>query len=152
MTEFKALTSEQLKNLTDDDPGIDFENYSFEEELEKVKGYHVRGYFGILVRIHIEPPVVKTAGGVYLPDSTTDRMHVNTKFTRPVGLALKFSPGVYQDGERYKLTGPLCKPGDWINFQRNDIRAFQYKKMALGWLPDELVLGVVEDPRDIGKL
>lgn len=156
MSEFKSLTGSELEKLFASDAGIDFENYNLDEIIEQYKGCRPSGYYSICIRLHMEPSkdTIKLQNGkeLYIPQTSIDKQRVHNKFTRQVGLVVKFQQGAYEDKDRYKHTGPLCKVGDWVTFSRTDGWAMSYKKMATLWLPEDAIKFVVDDPRDVETL
>jgi len=56
----------------------------------------------------------KTAGGIYIPDSTVDREALATV----CGYVVKVGPLAYKDKEKFGDSDPWCKEGDWVIFGR----------------------------------
>jgi co-chaperonin GroES (HSP10) len=142
-----------LEQMMRDDPGIDLDNFSIEEEIEKYKQVNPSGY-QILVRIYVPDPlkIRKTAGGLILPDSTVDQNNRDAKFTNLVGLVIKFGPGVYKDKNRYEFTGYYCQIGDWVQFPRANGHSFAHNKLSSLYLIEDQILGRVDDPSTISRI
>lgn len=93
-----------------EDIGIDLENFSIEDEIERFKGLvEVRGW-SILVRLFVRPQKV---GGLIMPDSIKQR----DEDSNYRGLVVGVGKAVYQD-PRYAQTGPWCRLGEWVVFPR----------------------------------
>jgi len=137
--------------IYEDDPGIDPKNYNFEELQKIYEGYTPVGW-GIVVRVFKPLKRNKTAGGVILPDSTLSELQQREKFYTFTGLVIKLAQGVYQDLDKYSLTGSYCKPGDWIHFSRSEGRSFAWRGLTSVQIQEDRVLGVVDKPEDLAAL
>src|SRR5258708_1029733 len=113
----------------DDDKGIDFENYSLEEEIKKYEGFEPVN-FHITLRMYVEPVEIQTKGGILLTGTRITKDHDDKKFRNRVGLVVQFGKGVYEDETRYDLCGPLCKIGDWILIPRAEGHSTFYDNMT----------------------
>jgi len=131
--------------------GIDFETYNLQEEIEKYDGYDPCGY-QLLCRIY--KPIIeeKTKGGIILTDTEISKKAQDAQITNFVGLVVKIAKAVYEDKERYSLTGKYCKVGDWVIFKRTYGDTFCYKGLPTITIDEDRILGVVEDPRSISKI
>lgn len=139
MTEFGEISGEAV--------GIDFENYSIEEEIAKYKGEEPTG-FRMLVRIHVPYKMELTKGGIIIPGVVASREHDDDKFRKLVGLVIKLGPDAYKDSVRFP-SGPYCKVGDWIKFPRASGYTFSHKGIPSIYVNDELAYGLNDDPRDV---
>ncbi len=135
----------------DTDPGIDFENYNLDEEIEKYKGAHPQGY-RIIVRLYKPKIETRTKGGIILTTSIINKQNEDHKFMNFVGLVVKMAPGCYADKERYKLTGPYCKVGDWVVVPRPHAHTYNYKGLTTLSISEDYIEQVIDDPRDILRL
>lgn len=140
-----------LDDYTVEDPGIDFETYNLEEEIEKYKGCHPQGY-QVLIRIYKPKLQKKTKGGIIMSSMTLDKQDQDDKFINFVGLVIKIGQGVYKDEERYHLTGPYCKVGDWVMVPRPHAHTYSYKGLTSMTISEDKILQVIDDPRDISRI
>jgi len=136
--------------INTDDPGIDFENYSLEEEIAKYDGVTPQGY-QILVRLFVPKKVTKI-GSILLPESQIEKLNEDAKFTNLTGLVIKFARGVYKDEELYKHTKEYCKVGDWIQFARASGHSFTHNNMSSIYITEHKIFGTVKDPRTISRI
>ena len=82
-----------------------------------------------------------TNSSILLPES--DIQH--DKWRSYIGLVVDLGPAAYK-GERYRYSGPLCKVGDWITFERNEGHKMNYRGIRMQVLPDDCVESIIEDP------
>ena len=130
----------------EDKAQIDFNEYSLEEELEKVKGLGVSGY-KVLLRIYQEKKQAKTASGLWLDPKALTKEAEDAKFRSPVGLVLKIAPGAYKDEKKFKDTAAYCKVGDWVRLPRFSGSSICYDGVDYLDIDDDLIIGTVDDPR-----
>lgn len=155
MTHQKGV--QMIKNIDEvlkDDPGIDFETYSLEEEIAKYSEEKVwvepTGY-QILIRVYV-PKKIKQIGGILLPEESISKLNQDAKFTNLTGLVIKIAPGVYKDQERYTYTGPYCQVGDWVQFARADGHSFAHNGLTSIYIVEDRILGKIGDPRTITRI
>jgi len=131
--------------------GIDFENFNLQEEIAKYEGYEPMGY-QLLCRIY--KPIIekKTKGGIFLTDTEVSKKAQDAQITNFVGVVIKVAPGVYQDKERYSLTGKYCEVGDWVIFKRAYGDTFCYNGLPTITIDEDRILGRLKDPRSISKI
>jgi len=134
-----------------DDPGIDFETYNLEEEIEKYKECHPQGY-QIVLRIYKPKLEKKSKGGILLASTVLDKQHQDDKFINFVGLVVKMAPGVYKDEERYRFTGPYCKVGDWVMVPRAHAHTYSHRGLTSMTISEDKILQVIDDPRVIARI
>ena len=142
----RLLKNMKMKNQIKEDQGIDFDNFSLKEEVEKFKGIEPQGWT-VLVRLYTKPK--KTKGGLVLPDT----VHSEQQYRNCVGLVVKVSKAAYMD-VRYEDTGPWCKVGDWVVFPRHAGYKILYKQMPLFVLKEDaidLVISNIDDIPEISK-
>lgn len=144
---------QMIKNIDEvlkDDPGIDFENYSLEEEIAKYDGVDPLGY-EILVRVYV-PKKIKQLGNILLPEESISKLNQDAKFTNLTGLVLKIGPGAYKDTERFKYTGSYCEVGWWIMFARASGTSFAHNGLTSLSMYDEHPKLRIKDPRTITRI
>ena len=139
-----------IEEIIKDDPGIDFLNYSLEEEIEKYNGIEPSGW-QILIRVYV-PVKIEKIGNIILADESANKLNQNAKFTNLTGLVLKLAHGVYKDMDRYALTGPYCQVGDWVQFPRAHGHSFAHNGLTSIYMNEDAILGVIRDPRTITRI
>mgnify|MGYP003651832646 FL=1 len=87
----------------------------------------------------------KTAGGIYIPDSTVDREALATV----CGYVVKVGPLAYKDKEKFGDSEPWCKEGDWVIFGRYAGSRFKIEGGEVRLLNDDEVLARIASPEDI---
>ena len=80
-----------------------------------------------------------------------DQLNKDNKLINFTGLVVKLSTGAYKD-DRYKLTGPYCKVGDWVMFPRAHGTTYSYNGLTTITLNEDAVLKVIDDPRSIARI
>ena len=141
--------SNKVGELTDQ--GIDFENYNLDEEIAKYQGDEPQGW-QVLIRVYVPyAPETYANSSILMTDQFADENNNKNKISNFVGLVVKLSKSAYQD-ERYSLTGPYCKVGDWVMFPRAHGHTYSYKGQTTITLNDDAILKVVNDPRDVTRL
>jgi len=142
--------SKNIEEILKDDPGIDFLNYSLDEEISKYDGVEPRGW-QILVRVYV-PKKITQIGNILLADESVNKISQDAKFTNLTGLVIKLASGVYRDMERYALSGPYCQVGDWVQFPRADGHSFVHNGLTSIYITEDRILGAVKDPRTIARI
>jgi len=87
----------------------------------------------------------KTAGGIYIPDSTVDREALATV----CGYVVKVGPLAYKDKEKFGDSDPWCKEGDWVIFGRYAGSRFKIDGGEVRLLNDDEILATINNPKDI---
>tara|TARA_R110001583_G_scaffold22381_1_gene84062 strand:- start:553 stop:978 length:426 start_codon:yes stop_codon:yes gene_type:complete len=87
----------------------------------------------------------KTAGGIYIPDSTVDREALATV----CGYVVKVGPLAYKDKEKFGDSEPWCKEGDWVIFGRYAGSRFKIDGGEVRLLNDDEILATINNPEDI---
>ena len=87
----------------------------------------------------------KTAGGIYIPDSTVDREALATV----CGYVVKVGPLAYKDKEKFGDSEPWCKQGDWVIFGRYAGSRFKIDGGEVRLLNDDEILATINNPEDI---
>lgn len=108
------------------------------------------GYL-VAVKIYIRPEELKTItrddgteATIYLPDT----VRAEDKYSSVSALVCAVGPEAYQ-GEKFERSGPWCKVGDWILIPRYEATLVSYRGVAMGLLPDDRVMAVIEGPEDV---
>jgi len=87
----------------------------------------------------------KTAGGIYIPDSTVEREALATV----CGYVVKVGPLAYKDKEKFGDSDPWCKEGDWVIFGRYAGSRFKIDGGEVRLLNDDEILATINNPEDI---
>lgn len=138
-----------VEQVYKDDPGIDFANYSLEEEIKQYAGREPVGY-NILIRLY-KPPKVDRINNILLPDSLIDQLDQDHKFTNLVGLVIKMGADAYKDTIKFP-NGPYCKVGDWVQFKRAAGHSFAHNLITSIYVYDDQIVDVVDDPRTTTRI
>ena len=125
-----------------EDPGIDLDNFSKEEEIAKFSDMEPLGW-RVIVRLYTEP---QKKNGLYMPDI----VHDDQQYKGCVGLVIAKSKAAYLDS-RYEQTGPWCEVGDWVNFPSYCGYTIFYEGIPIFVLKEDRVAARVNDPRKITK-
>ena len=88
-------------------------------------------------------PKNKTKGGIIFSQETLDRARIATT----CGYVLKMGPLCYKD-EKF-TSGPWCKKGDWVIFERNAGSRLPIEGGEVRLLNDDEVLGVIKNPESV---
>lgn len=106
------------------------------------------GYF-VAMKVWVPEDHIVTEGGakLYMPETFRDER----KYTSGVALVCAMGPEAYK-GDRYKESGPWCKVGDWVMFQRYEAIALSYRGVAMAIIPDDRILAVISDPTEIDSI
>lgn len=129
--EAKALIDEQFVEMTGHPMDM------------RPTGYYVAG------RIWTPAATLKTSTGqqIHLPDEYRDER----KYTSAVMLVCALGPDAYK-GERFRDSGPWCRVGDWVIIPRYEGAAMSYRKVPMVLVPDDRIIGVVDDPSQISSI
>lgn len=118
-------------------------------------GYRVTGFL-IACKLYVRPEELKQVPGpdgkpvtIYLPQAS----QANDKYSSCSGLVIGVGPQAYKgrnaDGTDRYPEGPWCKVGDWVALPRYEAFCVSYRGVAIAILPDDKILGVIEDPTDV---
>ncbi len=88
----------------------------------------------------------KFANGLLKPDSLTKI----EEFSTVVLLVLKMGPDCYKDQAKFP-TGPWCKEGDFILVRAYAGTRFKIHGTEFRLINDDMIEGVVEDPRGYSR-
>ncbi len=142
-----------IKNIDEilkDDLGIDFDNYSLEEEIAKYDGVDPVGY-QLLIRVYV-PKEITQVGNILLPKESISKLNQDAKLTNLTGLVIKAASGVYKDQERYQYTGSYCQVGDWVQFPRASGHSFAHNGITSIYMTEDYILGKVKNPKTITRI
>jgi hypothetical protein len=127
-----------------------------DEEFVKLTGkplnFRTGGYL-VLCRIYIRPEEIKTIKNVEGKDVTLWRPKISLdedKFQSCVALVCGIGPRAFKDKEgNVWPEGPTARIGDWIVLPRFESNVIYYKGVAMALIPDDRIMGVINDPEDI---
>jgi co-chaperonin GroES (HSP10) len=119
----------------------DFINNLFTEITGEVFDMKPAGYM-IAVKLYTREMV--TEGGIIIPDVVLSE----DKYQSCSALVCAMGPEAYK-GEKFERSGPWCKVGDWVMIPRYEAVAVSYRGVALGLIPDDRIMAVIKDPRDV---
>lgn len=87
----------------------------------------------------------KSEGGIIRPEEWREREQTAMQ----VGNILAMGPDCYKD--KTKFSEPACKVGDWVVFKTyTGTRSTLFNKAVhMRFITDDMVIGVVDDPRGI---
>jgi co-chaperonin GroES (HSP10) len=105
-------------------------------DLSKVEVLHNQ----ILVGIYIRPE--KTAGGIYLSDTTRGE----DKYQGKVGLVLKKGPLAFVDDAHNKFHGQNVEAGQWCFFRVSDGFSFMLNGHLCRLLEEVHIKGIIPSP------
>lgn len=120
----------------------------------------VTGFF-IALKVYVRPDELKeieradgTKVTFHLPYQATQQ----DKYQAASALVLGVGPQAYKgknaDGSDKFPEGPWCSVGDWVMIPRYECALFMFngpngKSFPFGILPDDRIMGVIQDPRDV---
>ena len=107
------------------------------------------GYM-IAVKIYIRPEELKvieredgTQATIYLPEV----VRADEKYSSVSALVCALGPEAYQ-GEKFGGQ-KWCDVGDWVLIPRYECTAVSFRGVAMGLLPDDRILEVIDGPEDV---
>jgi len=113
---------------------------------EKRKASQLPAPCGYNLLIALQEPERQTDGGVYIPDSFSDREGTACI----TGMILKVGPDAYTDKGRFP-SGPYCKEGDWIIMQAYTGTRIMIHGQEFRLINDDSVRAIIEDPRGVKR-
>ena len=136
--EAKKFIAQHMKELTGS------------EDLPRPAGYYV------VAKTYIRPEqikVIKGADGKDVPLYIPDQSRAEDKYQSVAALVIAVGPQAYKgknfDGSDRFPEGPWCRVGDWIVLPRYEGFSFMFKGVPMQLLPDDKVLAVIRDPKDV---
>lgn len=128
------------------------EEQTAKDLIENLLGFPAPTVCGyrLAVKLHIKDERANKddpTSKIVLPQS-----HLMDEMYRTVtGLVIAIGPDAYC-GDRFSNSGPWCKVGDWVVIARNEGVQVQYRGVAMHYINDDRILGVVEDPDHVTKV
>lgn len=128
----------------------------FIEITGKPFGLRPAGYM-IACKLWIRDDELKTGTR---PDGSTYTLYTapvtqqQDALTSVAALVCAVGPLAFKDRETGKewAEGPYCRPGDWIVIPRQSSFLCEYRGVKMAILPDDKIIGTIEDPTDIAPL
>lgn len=109
------------------------------DEVGTIDDFEVFGA-DVLVAIYKRPE--KTAGGVFLADTTRHE----DKWQGKVGLVLKVGPAAFKDDDKTSFHGVTVAVGDWVFFRVSDGWSLTVNKRDCRMLQDVHIKGRIPRP------
>lgn len=130
----------------------DFVDRQFIKLTGKPFQFKTAGYY-VAVKIHVRDEEIKvveredgTRQTIWMPPQYLE----GDKFNSCSALVCGIGPFAY-DKERFPQ-GPWAKVGDFVAIPRQSCFLMNYRGVAIGLLPDDQLLGVIDDPADITNI
>lgn len=130
-------------------------NKQFQEMTGKPYGLRVAGYY-LACKIYVRPEDIRTGkrddGTEYkilIPDQIRDTDKYQSCSALVCGIGPQAFTGSDIHGNARFPAGPACRIGDWIAIPRQQSFMIAYRGVAMAIIPDDMVLGIIEDPRDV---
>lgn len=118
-------------------------------------GFRVAGYY-LVCKIYVRPEElaeVETADGkkvtLFRPDMSRDHDKYHSCAALVCGIGPQAFTGYDIHGHARFPAGAACRVGDWISIPRNNSFLQSYRGVAIAIIPDDMALGVIEDPEDV---
>lgn len=77
-----------------------------------------------------------------------ERMREAGRYKACAGLVIGIGPDAFQDAEKFP-TGPACRIGDFVTFKLHNADQSIYKGFAVCDIPDDKLMKVINDPKDV---
>lgn len=127
----------------------------FMKTTGKPFGMRVAGYY-LACKIFTRPEELRVLEGadgkkvtLWAPPGMTDMDKFNSVAALVCGIGPQAFTGHDQNGFPRFPKGPACRIGDWISIPRQNAFLLQYRGVAFALIPDDMVLAIVEDPKDV---
>lgn len=150
-------TSQGLSYIDDDEIKLAKEliDKQFTDITGKQFGFRAAGYY-LACKIYIRPEemkVIKKDDGTEVTLWHAPHARDNEKFHSVAALVCGIGPQAFTGydihGHKRFPSGPACRVGDWIAIPRSQAFVLSYRTVAMALIPDDMVLGVIEDPTDV---
>ena len=128
----------------------------FIELTGKKFGFRPAGYY-IAVKIYVRADELSI---IDMPDGSK-----KTLWTAPIvqkqdalescsALVVAIGPGCFKNRDTGVAwaDGPTCRVGDWVAIPRASTWLTNWRGVAIGVLPDDKIIGTVEDPADLSSV
>lgn len=113
------------------------------------------GYY-LTVKIYVRPEELSTVNGpdgkavtIWAPPS----VQRDDKYQSVAALVVAKGPQAYRGtdakGNPKFPEGDWCRVGDWVVIPRYESHLVMFHGIALGFIPDDRILAVIQDPRDV---
>lgn len=130
------------------------------QELKSLTGKDIEyprpaGYY-LTVKIFVRPEELSTVNGpdgkpvtIWAPPS----VQRDDKYQSVSALVVAKGPQAYRGtdarGNPKFPEGDWCRVGDWVVIPRYESHLVMFHGIALGFIPDDRILAVISDPRDV---
>lgn len=118
-------------------------------------GFRAANYY-IATKIYIKPSEIKTvtdADGkevtLWRPDQSREGDKYQSCSALVCGIGPQAFTGYDIHGHKRFPNGPACRVGDWVAIPRQQSFMLSYRGVALALVPDDMILGIIEDPTDV---
>lgn len=119
------------------------------EETELLHAPDPVGHFMLVALPTMEE---KTAGGIYIPDSVTDRERAASVVGHVIALGPDCYTGQYPNGAPRFPSGAWCKEGDTVLFSRYQGMRFKIEGVEFRMLADDQIVATVPNEAKVGGL
>ena len=87
----------------------------------------------------------KTEGGVFMPEDVVEREALATV----VSYVIRVGPLAYKDKDKFGVSEPWCKEGDWVCIGRYAGARFKIDGGEIRIINDDEVIATIQHPDDI---
>ncbi len=127
----------------------------FIEKSGKPFNFRPAGYY-IACKLYVRPDElfeVKDKDGKTVTFYSADLSKQQDELKSVSACVLAVGPQAYKglnaDGTERFPEGPWCRVGDWVCLPRHSSFVVKYLGVAIAIIPDDKVIGVIEDPTDL---
>lgn len=141
---------------------LDLAKQAVQDEFMKLTGkpfdFRPAGYM-IALKIFIRPEEIKVIKDVH-GEMKTLWLHHKTvaedKYQQVAALVCAMGPQAYKgknaDGTERFPEGPWVTEASWVVIPRYESFLFMYRGVAMALIPDDKIMGVIEDPMDVSPI
>ena len=133
----------------------DLINKQFVEMTGKPFGFRPAGYM-IATKVWVRPEeskIITRDDGSKVTFWNPEVSRNEDKLSSVAALVCAVGPQAYtgenSDGTDRFPAGPWCRVGDWVVIPRQNSFLCQYNGIAMAILPDDKIIGVIQDPKDV---
>lgn len=130
-------------------------NKQFVDMCGKPLTYRPAGYY-VVCKLYVRPDElmeVTDKDGKKITLYTAEVTKKQDELTSVSALVCAMGPQAYkgknEDGSDRFPEGPWCRVGDWISLPRHSSYVIKFRGVAIASIPDDKVLGVIDDPTDL---